>query len=102
MRSPRVIADVATDCARLLAGRVRRKEEPERLARPGQLEVYDSWLDHRAPVLDVDLEDATHPCQRHQDTSAVRDGAAGYARAGAAGDHRHSGLSGKADHRLDL
>ena len=102
VRAAGVLRDVAADGADLLAGRVGRVVEPVRGGGLGDLEVVDAGLEHRAPVLDVDLEDAAQLL--HRDHDAVGDGhrAAREAGARAARHERHPVLRAEPDRARDL
>ena len=58
VRPTRVLADVAADGARLLAGRIGHIRQAERGRRLAEADVDHARLDDRAHVVDVDLQDA--------------------------------------------
>src|SRR5204862_6385009 len=93
---------VAADGARPLAGRVRGKVVAVRLEQVGQLQIDDARLDDGVAVADVNLVDLLHAGERDHDAAADRQGAAGEAGPGPAGDERHVQLVAQFHDRRDL
>ena len=66
------------------------------------MEVDHAGLDHRTQIGDVDLEDASHARERHDDAALDGNGAARQAGPGAPRDDRHGVLMTEARERRDV
>ena len=67
-----------------------------------ELRVDDAGLDHRAPVVAVDVEDAVQPREHEQHGAFVRERTAGEPGAGAARHERHAERGEEPHHRDHL
>src|SRR3712207_2938896 len=102
MYAARVLGEVTPDGGDDLARRVRGVV----VARVGDLlgdpDVYDARLDDNSLVRDVHLEDLAHPAQYDEHPRLDRQGPAGEAGAGAAGDERDALVVAGLDYPLDV
>ena len=89
VRAAGVLGDVAAQGARLLAGRIRDEMQSVRRGGGGEMQIDHAGLHDGAEVRGVDLDDAGHPRERHDDAALDGDRSAREARAGAARDDRH-------------
>ena len=90
MHAAGVFRHVAADAAGDLRTGIGGVVQPMRRRRLGDGQVAHAGLDHGDPRHRVEVQQALHFRQAKQDTMAVRQGAAGQARAGTARHHRHA------------
>ncbi len=99
MRTARVLGDVATNGAGALARRVGSKEIPSGFDPIAQLEIDDTWLDQRHPVVVIDIEDIRHTRERDNDAPTLRNRSAGETGAGSA-RHDRQVVSARNPHHI--
>ena len=88
--------------ARRLARGIRREIEPVRGHGPRNLEIDDARLTKSGTVVEVELEELVHPCEREDDTALARGRAARQARARAPSHERNLLLGAEPDDGGDL
>ena len=102
VRSAGIEGDVAANRADRLARRIGRVVEPEARRGRGDVEIDDARLHDGHPIDRVHLEDAIEAVEGDDDAVGEGHGAAGQARAAAAGDEGHAGQMAQPDGLDDL
>ena len=101
-QAARAGGDVAADRRDRLAGRVRRKPEPERLGSGGEIGVQNARLDHRQLVGCVELENAGHRRQVEHDLASGADCGARESGTCTTRHHWHAVVGRESHHLLNL
>src|ERR1700676_2893971 len=81
MRSAGIFGNVSADRARSLAGRVGGVIKVQMLDGARQVEIHDAWLNDRAQVCGIDLENAIHARKTDDNAAVAGDRASGKSRA---------------------
>ena len=102
MRAARIGGDVAADGTGDLTRRIGCVVEAVAGNRVGDGEVGDARLDHRAPIVEIDLDDPFELTETEGDAVSQRKRPAGQRRARAARNHLDSVFMAIAQHPRDL
>ena len=92
VRPAGVLGDVAADRAHLLRRRIGCVEVAERPHRLADIEIGDPRLHRDLVVVEVDVEDRSHPAEADDHAVRNREGSTGQPRSRAARDERHLSL----------